>query len=153
MKKWMIAALALVFLLGTAAADQTVYLPADSRLSVMLPDEMEYDGPGSLDKASFAYVSETLGLDVIFSYTDGSALRDLEDLIPEIEKSGMEDVTIRVVCGMDMIVYRYTPDDPTEMKCIGYIFRDGNQIQEIAFWYANQGAADLTKTIMESLTV
>ena len=29
--------------------------------------------------------------------------------------------------------------------------QDGNQIQEIAFWYATQKAADLTKTIMESI--
>ena len=64
----------------------------------------------------------------------------LSDLIPGIVESGMEDVQMTVVNGIEMLVYRYTPSDPGEMKCIGYILRDGDRIEEIAFWYATQAA-------------
>ena len=153
MRKWL--GLVMVFLmaagLGCAMADLEVQLPEESRYTVVIPDGMEYDGPGALDKASFAYVSDALGLDIIFSCSDGSQIRYLDDLIPTLEGMGMEEVQPITVQNIPMIVYRYTPDDPTDMKCIGYIFQDGSQIQEIAFWYATQKAADLTKTIMESI--
>ena len=155
MKKLMAGMLAVVMLAmlgaGCALADQAVQLPENSRYTIQLPDGMEYDGPGKLDKASFAYVSESLGLDVIFSCSDGSQVRYLEDMIPVIEDNGMEDVQMVTVRDIPMIVYRYTPDDPAEMKCIGYIFQDGNLIQQIAFWYGTQKAADQTKIIMESI--
>ena len=43
------------------------------------------------------------------------------------------------------------PEDDSGMKGIGYILQDGNATQKIVFWYATQEAADLTKTIMESI--
>ena len=38
------------------------------------------------------------------------------------------------------------------MKCIGYVFLDGDAAQMICFWYAGQTAADLTAEIIGSIT-
>ena len=149
MKKWLCLVCLMVLCAGCALADQAVQLPEDSRYTLLLPDDMVYDGPGKMDKASFAYVSEDL--DAVFSWSDAGSLRELRDMVPTLEENGMEEVELRQVAGLEMIVYRYIPDDPEAMQCIGYIFRDGNRIQEIAFWYATQDAADRTVSIMESI--
>lgn len=152
MKRMMALILAAVMLLaaGCAAAEQTVKLP-ESRYAVTLPDGMEFDGPGKMDRAAFVYVSEALGLDIVFVVGDANGLNRLEDLIPGLEEQGMEDVSVKRISGIDMVVYRYTPADPAEMKCVGYILRDGEKIEEIAFWYATKEAAKQTETIIKSI--
>ena len=54
------------------------------------------------------------------------------------------------VNGVEMIVYRVTASNP-DGKAIGYILRDGDKVWQIEFWYTSQTAADMTKTIMESI--
>ena len=57
--------LVLLLLAGAAYADQAVKLEG-TRFTLALPDEMEYDGPGKPGKADFAYVSGSLGLEILF---------------------------------------------------------------------------------------
>ncbi len=148
-----IAALVFVLLLvtaGTAFADQDVQLKG-TRYTLTLPDSMEYDGPGKPGRADFAYVSYSLGLEVRFVSGDGSNIKKLGDMESFIEdKPGVDDVQITVVNGIEMIAYRITVSNP-EGKAIGYILRDGDTVWQIEFWYTNQTAADMTKTIMESI--
>ena len=137
-----------------ALAEQKVQLPENSRYTITLPDGMEYDGPGEKpDDARFAYLSEALGLEVLFFCYDrgGAALRDICDILLEDNK----DAAIYQVNGIEMIVYRVEdPDDPPQkgMKCIGYAWEEGNMIQEISFWYATKDAAALTEEIIGSIT-
>ncbi len=147
--------LALVLLcMGGALAEQKVQLPESSyRLTV--PDGMEYDGPGDIpDDAAFAWVSGELGLDIQFfrqPNDGGAALQAMADVIIG---DGV-DAEIRRINGIDMIAYRVAdPQDPPEqgMKCIGYVFLDGDAAQMICFWYATQEAADLTADIIGSIT-
>ena len=147
--------LALVLLcMGGALAEQKVQLPESSyRLTV--PDGMEYDGPGDIpDDAAFAWVSGELGLDIQFfrqPNDGGAALQAMADVIIG---DGV-DAEIRRINGIDMIAYRVAdPQDPPEqgMKCIGYVFLDGDAAQMICFWNANQEAADLTADIIGSIT-
>ena len=151
MKRFCLILAALVLLgAGCASAEQRVQLP-ESRYAVTLPDGMTYDGPGEKGEAAFAYVSEALGLDVSFTVGYAGGLQQISDLIPAIEQKGMTDVRMTLVNGIEMLVYRYEPEDTNSMKCIGYILRDGDKVEQIEFWYAGQGAADLTRTIMESI--
>ena len=145
-----IAALLLVLLLlaGTALADQAVKLEG-TRYTLALPDEMEYDGPGKPGTADFAYVSDSLGLEVLFTSADGSGLVSLSDMIPYLEDD-VEKVEPVTVSGVEMLRYRITAHNP-EGKAIGYILRDGDKVWQVEFWYTGQKAADLTKTIMESI--
>ena len=136
---------------GSALADLRVQLPMDSRCTLTLPEGMVYDGPGEEDEAAFAWVSTVYGLEADFICADGSGIRYLEDMIPELEAQGMEYIETVQINGIDMMVCCYTPDDPADMPCIAYIFRDGSQIQMIEFWYADQAGADMTRTIMESI--
>ena len=147
--------LALVLLcMGGALAEQEVQLPESSyRLTV--PDGMEYDGPGDIpDDAAFAWVSGELGLDIQFfrqPNDGGAALQAMADVIIG---DGV-DAEIRRINGIDMIAYRVAdPQDPPEqgMKCIGYVFLDGDAAQMLCFWYAKQEAADLTAEIIGSIT-
>ena len=143
--------LALVILLaaGCAAAEQRISLP-ESSLTLALPDEMICDGPTPGSDEAFAYVSNRLGLEIsFFRYNDRG--RQLADLIPGIREKGADEVRERNVGGMDMIVYRIAPYDASGMKCIGYILKDGDAIQEIVFWYATQSAADRSEAIMGSI--
>ena len=149
----MVLALVLLCMSG-ALAEQKVQLPESSyRLTV--PDGMEYDGPGDIpDDAAFAWVSGELGLDIQFfrqPNDGGAALQAMADVIIG---DGV-DAEIRRINGIDMIAYRVAdPQDPPEqgMKCIGYVFLDGDAAQMICFWYANQEAADLTAEIIGSIT-
>ena len=146
-----IAALVFVLLLvmaGTAFADQDVQLKG-TRYTLTLPDSMEYDGPGNPGKADFAYVSESLGLEILFTSANGSGLQQLADMIPNLADE-VDDPRMTTVNGVEMIVYRVTADDP-DGKAVGYILRDGDKVWQIEFWYTSQTAADMTKTIMESI--
>ena len=142
-----------VLFIASAAAEQTVRLP-ESRFALMIPDGMEYDGPGDIpDDAAFAWVSGKLGLDIQFfrqPNDGGAALQAMADVIIG---DGV-DAEIHRINGIDMIAYRVTdPQDPPEqgMKCIGYVFLDGDAAQMICFWYATQEAADLTAEIIGSI--
>ena len=139
--------LGIVLAAGAALADQQVNLP-DSRYAVTIPDGMAYDGPTPGTDEAFAYVSEQLGLQISFLVYNAPGA-DLTSLMPGIQEKNPEKVELTTVGGIPMIVYRITAEDGA--KCIGYILQDGNTVQEIVFWYATQKAADLSKTIMESI--
>ena len=145
MKRIAVLALALFLLAGFAYADQTLELQG-TRYKLTLPDEMEYDGPGNPGTADYAYVSASLGLEILFTSADG---RELPDMIPD-PADEVEEVKTVTVNGIEMLEYRISAQNP-DGKAIGYILRDGNKVWRIEFWYANQKAADLTKTIMESI--
>jgi len=148
----MVLALVLLCMSG-ALAEQKVQLP-ESSYYLTIPDGMEYDGPGDIpDDAAFAWVSGKLGLDIQFfrqPNDGGAALQAMADVIIG---DGV-DAEIHRINGIDMIAYRVTdPQDPPEqgMKCIGYVFLDGDAAQMICFWYATQEAADLTAEIIGSI--
>ena len=142
-----ILALVMVLAIGCALADQRVNLP-NSRYTVTIPDEMAYDGPTPDTDEAFAYVSEQLGLTISFLVHDAPGA-DLTSLMPRIQKENPEKLELTTVNGIPMIVYRATADDGG--KCIGYILQDGNTVHELLFWYTTQKAADLSRTIMESI--
>ena len=142
-----ILALMTVLAVGCALADQQVNLPG-SRYTVMIPDEMIYDGPTPDTDEAFAYVDEQLGLTISFVLRDAPGL-DLTRLMPRIQEENPEKLELTAVNGIPMIVYRATSDEGA--KCIGYILQDGDAIQELLFWYTTQKAADMSRTIMESI--
>ena len=147
----LMAAALMAALCGSALADQKVRLP-ESSYRLTLPDGMQYDGPGGSGE-SFAYVDESIGLDISFFCYDGRG-KTLEAIAPEIQGQ-CDSASIRQIQnGIKVLVYEVRdPADPPQkgMKCIGYVMEDGSRIQEICFWYATQKAADLTGTIIESL--
>ena len=151
----MLAGLLLAVFAGNALADQKVKLPSSS-YSVTIPDGMEYDGPGQKpDNAKFAWVSEPMGLEILFSCEKNARGATLEAMATVLRTENGMDAEIRTIAGIDMIVYRGTDpdDDPaTAMKFISYVFLDGNMAQEICFWYANQNAADRTAEIISSIS-
>ncbi len=132
---------------GCAMADQEVSLPNSSH-TLTIPDGMAYDGPTPGTDEAFAYVSEQMGLQISFLVYNAPGA-DLTSLIPRIQEKNAEKVELTTVGGIPMIVYRITTEDGA--KCIGYILQDGNAVQEIIFWYSTQKAADMSKTIMESI--
>ena len=157
MKKRMCGLTALILVLlcvGAAMAEQKVQLP-DSSYSLMIPDGMEYDGPGEVpDDASFAWVSQDLGLDIQFFRQPNGGGASLQAMADVIIGDGV-DAEIHRINGIDMIAYRAAdPQDPPEkgMKCVGYVFLDGEAAQMICFWYASQNAANLTAEIIGSIT-
>ena len=147
--------LALLLCVSCAAADQKVALP-DSRYSLTLPDEMEYDGPGEgEDDAKFAYVSESLGLDVQFFCQPNEKGATLQAMTDVLIAKGVDAAVYRI-SGVDMIAYRVTdPQDPPKkgMKCVAYVLLDGEAAQMVCFWYANQKAADLSEKMISSITL
>ena len=135
--------------IGAAWAETWVNLPG-SAYALALPDGMTYDGPGEQDGALFAYVDEGIGLDIhFFRYDAGEA--QLKPMAKKLREKGF-DAKITTIAGIDMIVYRTESTTGDGMKAIGYILLDGSSVQEIVFWYATQKAADMTKTIMETIT-
>ena len=149
----MVLALVLLCMSG-ALAERKVKLP-ESRYSLTIPDGMEYDGPGELsDYSLFAWVSAKLGLDIEFFRQKNDKGKTLQAMADYIIGDGV-DAGIYRINGIEMIAYRDTdPQDPPEkgMKCIGYVFLDGDAAQMICFWYATQEAADLTADIIGSIT-
>ena len=140
--------------IGCAMADQKVLLPGGS-YSLMIPDGMEYDGPGvSPDDAKFAWVSAELGLDIEFFCEPNEKGAALQAMAEVLAGDGI-DTRINRIGGIDMIVYQVTdPGDSKDsgMKCIGYVLEDGKNVQMICFWYATQEAADWTARIISSIT-
>ena len=152
------AALLLAFLMvaaitSGALAEQKVRLP-ESSYYLMIPDGMEYDGPGtSPDDARFAYVSASLGLEIQFFCQPNDKGVSLQAMAEVLVGDGIE-TSIHRINGMEMIVYQ--TEDPGDapgkgMKCIGYVLKDGNTIVEICFWYATKEAAKMTEEIISSI--
>ncbi len=149
--------MAAVLCVCCAFAEQTVTLP-ESSYRLTLPDEMTYDGPGNAaegDDARFAYVWDEKKLDIGFflrTNPGGATLESIAGILREKDDS----IAIYRIQGVEMIVYRTKDpgDDPTGrgMLCIDYMFLDGDNIQEICFWYGSKEAAALTETIISSIT-
>ncbi len=155
MKKWMCMLLAMILMFAAgncALADETVQLP-DSGYTIKIPDGMIYDGPGTdPDMAKFAYVSDELGLDILFFSYEANGW-EMPEVAESLRNNGT-DVELRRINGIDMIVYRLTdPEDPPEkgMKCIGFVLKDGDTVEEICFWYAKKSAAKLAEEIISSI--
>ena len=146
MKRVMLLILTVVMLLvGCAAADEVVRLP-ESRYAVTLPDGMVYDGPTPDSGEAFAYVYEEILLEVHFFRSDSGMTEAVADVLAK----GGEEITPVSVNGVDMIGFRYPAQDDG-WKAIGYMMQDGDATQMILFWYGTPEAAEMTKTIMESI--
>ena len=148
-KVWALMLAAVMLAAGLALADETVRLPG-SRYAVTLPDGMVYDGPTPYSEESFAYVAEGIGLEISFSRYENTG-GNLTVLMMMLLEQGAEDISMTSVGDVEMLVFRFPPADESGMKGIGYVLQDGDATQKIVFWYATQEAADLTKTIMESI--
>lgn len=150
MRKGTALALAMILLLaGWALADETVRLP-ESRYTVVLPEGMAYDGPTPDTREAFAFVNEEIGLEISFLRFCGEEA-GLADVLVEVLAKGAEDIQMTAVNGIEMMAFRFPPEEENGMKSIGYILQDGDATQLILFRYATQEAAGLTKTIMESI--
>ena len=154
MKKGFSLLVLLILLFGCAAAEQTVFLP-QSRYALTLPDGMVYSAPEPEDFGVRAFVSAALEMDYRSYPREEAAAFGLMPTMRESAEAlaalGAE-AELREVNGIEMLVYRVT-DDADGAPCIGYVFEDGDRIVEIFFWYATQEAADLTKQIMESISL
>ena len=142
----------LVILFGCAAAEREVVLPG-GRYVIDVPDRMEYSAPEEGDGGVEAYVSDTLEMDYL-SYPKAEEIRKgmpetLRETAEEQAKKGL-DTELREVNGIEMLCFRLT-DEADGAPCIGYVFEDGERLIEIDFWYATAEAAELTKTIMETI--
>ena len=144
----LLVVLILVMGIGCAAAEQRVNLP-DSAYSLALPDEMKYSAPGPQSTERFAYAAKKLGLEISFYRYDDNGWT--LDALAQNMLSQYDDIKMTRVNGIEMIVYRAESATGDGMKAIGYVMKDDHAIIEITFWYANQKAADMTKTIMESI--
>ena len=146
MRKVIGLALALMLLAtGNVSSAETVQLP-ESRYAVTIPDGMIYDGPTEGTAEAFAYVSEEMLLTVHFFRYNMS----MTDVILDVLGRGGDDIRPVSVNGVDMIAFRYPPEEDG-WQAAGCILEDGDATLAILFWYGTQEAADLTKTIMESI--
>ena len=138
--------MAVMILVGTGCGlAETVQLP-ESRYAVTVPDGMDCDGPLEGMEEAFVYLSEELGLEVHFFRYEAGVMETVKELLT----NGAEDMNMAPVNGLETFVFR-CPDEGDGWKAIGYILEDGDATQVILFWYGTQEAADLTKTIMESI--
>ena len=147
MRKVGVLLLAAVILLaaGCASADEVVRLP-ESRYAVTLPDGMVYEGPTPENREAFACVYEELLLEIHFFRIEAGMTEAVADVLAK----GAEDITPVPVNGVDMIAFRYPAQDDG-WKAVGYMMQDGDATQMILFWYGTPEAAEMTKTIMESI--
>ncbi len=147
MRKVGVLLLAAVILLaaGCAAADEVVRLP-ESRYAVTLPDGMVYEGPTPENSEAFACVYEEFLLEIHFFRFEAGMTEAVADVLAK----GAEDITPVPVNGIDMIAFRYPAQDDG-WKAVGYMTQDGDATQMILFWYGSMEAAEMTKTIMESI--
>ena len=143
MKRIVCLTVCAVLLAGCAGAE-TVILP-NSRYVIDVPDSMVY--------GMEAYYSETLEMD----YASYPVSQATELGMPETLREAAEDraaqgldVELRKINGIETLCYR-VKDETDGAPCIGYVFIDGEWMIEIDFWYATQEAADMTKTIMETI--
>jgi len=149
MRKRIVTALLAVLLAAGCAGAEIVTLP-ESRYAVTLPEDMVSDGPTEGTGEAFARVSEAAGLEVSFFRFEGPEA-SLSARIAVLLEQGAEELTMTTVNGVEMLVFRFPPEEENGMPGIGYVFEDGDALQEILFWYATPEAAEMTKTIMESI--
>ena len=152
MKKLICFVICALLLTGCALAEQAVELP-NSRYVIDVPDWMEYSDPVDGDQGVEAYISKDLEMDYI-SYTKEQAAergfgQTLKETVSALRENGI-NAELRKVQGIEMLCYR-TVDEEDQAPCVGYVLLDGDWLIEIDFWYATQEAADMTKTIMESI--
>ena len=147
MKKLFCVILLCCLICSVAQADQAVQLP-ESTWRLLVPDGMVYDPPMEGEDCAFAYVSETLEMDV-FRYPAGEMT--LLDLAQQLVSIGQE-AELRSVNGIEMLCYRTVDESLDQAPCIGYAMRDGDGMIEICFWYSTQEAGDLTEQIMYTLS-
>ena len=144
----MMLAVCLAFgMMSPALAEQQVRL-ADTGYELSLPDGMQRHEPqgDEADKGLlFAWIFPTLEMDV-FSYT---FTRDVRTTAEEMTAAGQE-AELRDVGGIEMLCTKLH-DGTDGADGVVYAFQAGDRIIEIIFWYADQDAADLTKTIIESI--
>ena len=156
MKRMLCGLIVLRALLTGMAAGEARSVPAgwketslpDSGCTILIPEQMEYDGPDDGDGSRFAWLSAELGLEIDFYCYDSMGVT-LEQIRNQLNADGHATDSTRIG-NTEMLVYRTESDQVPGMKCIGYVLLDGEMVQEITFWYANQTAADLTAEIMES---
>ena len=151
MKKWIALILCLLIPVCGALADQQITLPGD-HYSLTLPDGMQYSPQNKTDKEvspyfQYAYFSGTLEMDV-FQYASGGVT--LKKLAGSMKEKG-HSVTIQAVNGLDLLCYTDVVDEADGASCIGYVLIDGDQVIELAFWYATQDAMKQTETIISSI--
>ena len=153
MKKIIGLVICLMMLGGIAAADQTVELLPGCRYVVDIPDDMEYESPESSENGVETYFNNELEMDC-FCYPKSEAVslgmaETLKETVKALAEKGWE-AELRKVNGITMVCVRMK-DESDGAPGIGYIFEDGDMMIEIDFWYATQEAADMTRTIMESI--
>ena len=152
MKKSLALLTCIMLLFGCAAADQAVVLP-DSRYVIDIPDGMKYSKPQNGDDGIHAYYSDTLEMDFLSYPMEDTAAPDpaegLQDRAKKLTADGLE-VELRRINGIDTIVYRIT-DETDGTPGIGYVLEDGGTVIEVIFWFATEEAANMTRTIMESI--
>ena len=141
-----------ILLAGCASAEQEVLLPG-GRYAIDVPDWMEYSEAVDGDAGVDAYISKDLEMDYI-SYQKAEMVRlgmpeTLQETAEQRAEKGSK-IELRKVNGIEMLCFRLV-DEEDGTPCIGYLFEDGDLLIEIDFWYATQEAADMTKTIMESI--
>lgn len=130
---------------GCAAGEETARLP-ESRYALRLPEGMIYDGPTEGTREVCAYLSGEMGLEVhVFRYDTG-----MTDVIAQALAAGATDMGMTAVNGIQMMTFRF-PAEEDGWQGVSYILEDGDGTTEIRFWYSTQEAADMTKTIMESI--
>ena len=154
MKKCFALLICTLLLFSCAAADQTVALP-ESRYIIDIPDGMVYSEPQSGDNGVHAYISDFLEMDYLsYPYEDTTGTDSSESLKDRAKKlaEGGLDVELCQVNGIELVVYRIV-DESDGTPGIGYVLEDGDHVIEVIFWYATQDAANMTKTIMESIRV
>ena len=149
MKKGIILLTVCLMLFSGALADPAgmteLSLPGN-HFSIWIPDNMRYDAPGHNDSALFAWVSDTLELDVFCYENEG---KPLSEIAKQLAQQG-ETVEMRRVNTVDLLCYQAV-DEVDEAPCIGFVFIDGDQVLELVFWYADQKAADQITAIMDTL--
>ncbi len=154
MKKGFALLICIALLFSCAAADQTVALP-ECRYIIDIPDGMTYSRPQGGDYGIHAYVSDALEMDYLSYPLEDTAAPDpsesLQDRAKKLAEAG-QDVELRQVNGIDMIVYRIM-DETDGTPGIGYVFEDGDTVIEVIFWFATQEAADLSQSIMETIRI
>ena len=139
-----------------AYATQPVQLPGTPWV-ISVPANMRYDGPrdgdGSCVFAYLLYYPETEAQDALRMEIDffvyASEGLSLADAARAMTEAGLE-AEIRYVNGIEMLCG--VSEDPTDgAPCISYALVSGDSIVEITFWCADQEAANLTQTTMESI--
>ena len=137
MKKWIALILCLLIPVCGALADQQIQLPGE-HYSLTLPDGMQYSPKNNKDQKQSPN----------FQYASGGVT--LKKVAESMQEKG-HSVSIQSVNGLELLCYTDVVDDADGASCIGYVLMDGDQVVELAFWYATQDAMKQTETIISSI--